>query len=506
VAVLRDAASAGVLDEQELRERGIELIELQEGIWAGYSSEQLDRAATGVDEHALAYVIYTSGSTGAPKGVLVEHRNVVHYLQWAVQSYVPKNGGGSLVSSPLGFDATVTSLYTPLLRGEPVRLIREGTELEALENLLQERSAQPWSLIKISPAHLQLLGDSLRDAAGPMPAAGWNIPVRRFVIGGEALSPATVQLWRMLCPAVGLTNEYGPTETVVGCCVYEIAANEVLGHTVPIGTPIANTQIYILDEWLEAVPVGVPGEIYIGGAGLTRGYLRQPGLTAQRFVANPYGPAGSRLYWTGDVGRWSAQGRIEYLGRNDQQVKIRGYRIELGEIEAQLRGHPEIEEAVVQAPEDESGHKRLVAYVVAQKPMGLPTAEALRSHLQRHLPQYMVPAVFVQLEQLPLTPNGKVDRKALPAPEARANSQREYETPQGELEESVAQIWQDLLKVDRVGRQDNFFELGGHSLLAVKLIHRMRLKGLHADARTVFAAASLHELTLKARKTKEIVL
>ena len=261
--------------------------------------------------------------------------------------------------------------------------------------------------------------------------------------------------------------------------------------SIPIGRPIANTQIYILDIHGEPVPIGVAGELYIGGAGVARGYLNRPELTAERFLSDPFvAEPGARVYRTGDLGRWLPDGNIEFLGRNDFQVKIRGFRIELGEIEARLALYPGIREAVVIAREDTPGDKRLVAYYTSTGPQGdldALGAEALRAHLSAALPEYMVPAAYVRLESLPLTPNGKLDRRALPAPDADAYATRGYEAPQGETETILAGIWAEVVRLDRVGRHDNFFELGGHSLLAITLIERMRRLGLQVDVRAIFA-------------------
>ena len=273
----------------------------------------------------------------------------------------------------------------------------------------------------------------------------------------------------------------------------------------PIGRPIANTRIYILDGQGGPVPVGVTGELYIGGAGVARGYLNRPELTAEKFVKDRFvDEPGARMYRTGDLGRWLKDGNIEFVGRNDHQVKIRGFRIELGEIEARLAEHPGVREAVVIAREDTPGDKRLVAYYTAAVPGGgeegeregtVIGSEQLRSHLSTRLPEYMVPAAYVRLEALPLTPNGKLDRKGLPAPEADAYATRGYEAPQGEIEEKLAEIWAEVLKLERVGRQDNFFELGGHSLLAVSLIERMRRNGFAVDVRTLFSTPTVADLS-----------
>jgi acyl-CoA synthetase (AMP-forming)/AMP-acid ligase II len=336
-----------------------------------------------------------------------------------------------------------------------------------------------------------------------------------LIVGGDVVDAAAVREVLKSAPPRHLLNGYGPTECTTFSATYEIGALEESAGSVPIGRPISNTQMYLLDRWRKPVPLGAVGEIYIGGAGVARGYLNRPELTAERFVSDPFSEeADARLYRTGDLGRYFEDGNIEFLGRNDEQVKIRGFRIELGEIEARLREHPLVREAAVLAREDEPGEKRLVAYIVTtggeephagerpgaerdpaaterfepderhQGPAGgeRPADEAarlaahLREHLERCLPHYMVPAAFVRLEHLPLTPNGKVDRKDLPAPESDAYARGAYEPPQGEVEELLAGVWQELLGVERVGRRDNFFELGGHSLLALRLITRTEVE------------------------------
>ena len=262
---------------------------------------------------------------------------------------------------------------------------------------------------------------------------------------------------------------------------------------VPIGRPISNTRIYLLDPHGEPVAVGVTGEIHIGGAGVARGYLHRPELTSERFIASPF-VAGDRLYRTGDLGRYQSDGTIEYLGRNDHQVKIRGFRIELGEIEARLSSYPGVGEAVVAAREEEAGEKRLVGYYTLAEEGADVEVDGLRGHLCSVLPDYMVPAAYVRLDALPLTPNGKLDRQALPAPEGDAYARGGYEAPVGEIEETLASIWSEVLGHERVGRHDNFFELGGHSLLAVRLLDRMRQAGLHADVRALFTSPTLSAL------------
>ena len=429
----------------------------------------------------LAYMIYTSGSTGQPKGVMIEHRQLMNYVSWASSTYL--SSGGAVVSTSLSFDATVTSLFTPLVQGTKVKLLPEGAELEALEaHVIESRESD---LIKITPAHLQVLAERLRTI-------GVAAPAKTFVVGGEALAGATVKALQSIHSGSTITNEYGPTEATVGSSTY-LVREGFEGRHVPIGRPIANARIYILDERREPVPVGVTGELYIGGAGVARGYWNRADLTSERFLLSPF-VAGDRLYKTGDVGRHLSDGTIEFLGRNDFQVKIRGFRIELGEIEARLVEYDGICESLVVAREDGNGEKRLVAYYVAAPDTDAINIERLRSHLGRTLPEYMVPAAYVAMESMPLTANGKIDRRALPAPDDMAYGRGEYEAPQGEVERLLAQIWSEALAVERVGRYDNFFALGGHSLLIVRVIDRMRSAGLHADVRTLFMASTLVEL------------
>ncbi|ORX76564.1 acetyl-CoA synthetase-like protein [Basidiobolus meristosporus CBS 931.73] len=432
-------------------------------------------------EH-LAYLIYTSGSTGTPKGVMIPHSGACNYLHWAVQTYAPKQG--SVVSSSLSFDATVTSLWTPLLYGSTVTLLKSGDEMVALEAYV--RQAQGEGLLKITPAHLDLMGRRLQ-------ADGAKTRVDTFVVGGEALSPSTVALWRSIQPGVRIVNEYGPTETVVGCSVYDMSTPLDQAINVPIGRPIANTRLYLLDSHGKPVPLGAVGELHIGGAGVARGYLNRPDLTAERFLPDPFSDKeGCRMYKTGDLARYLPDGNLEYLGRNDHQIKIRGFRIEPGEIEARLVDHPLVKEAAVLAL-GEGTEKRLVAYVVAEHKEGL--AHLLRTYIAEKLPDYMTPAAFVRLDELPLTPNGKLDRRALPEPDSSSLVSQKYEAPVGEIETALAAIWEELLSIERVGRHDNFFMIGGHSLLAVKLIGRIRSSlGFELKLRTIFQAPTIEEL------------
>jgi len=439
----------------------------------------------------LAYVIYTSGSTGQPKGVMITHRGLVNYLYWARRAYEvsseKKNGGnGSALHSSIGFDLSITSLWLPLVAGESVLLVSEELGLEGLIATLREQG--PFRVVKLTPPHLALLNqqlssDELRRSA------------QVVVIGGEALASERVRVWRDHAPETRLINEYGPTETVVGCCVYEVNGETSREGDVAIGRPIANTQLYVLDGRMEPVPAGVADELYIGGEGLARGYLRRPELTAQRFVPHPFAEdGGARLYRTGDLARYRSDGELEFLGRLDEQVKVRGYRIELGEIESVLRECEGVKEAVV-VVEDAEAEKRLIGYVVAEPEVEL-RVEQMRAQLREQLPEYMIPAVFMELEKLPLTVNGKVDRRALPALGVRKHeSDKAFTAPRNTVEIALAKVWEELLGVAPVGITDNFFDLGGSSIMAVRMMAQVEKQfGREIPLTTLFKGATIEYL------------
>ncbi|MGC9395827.1 MAG: amino acid adenylation domain-containing protein [Anaerolineae bacterium] len=430
--------------------------------WTIIANESSDNPTYPVTPDNLAYVIYTSGSTGRPKGVMVTHRGLSNYLHWCTRAYDVADGQGAPVHSAMSFDLTITSLFPSLLTGRTLTLLPETPGGEALGEAF--RHHRDFSLIKLTPAHLDILTHLV-------PADETAGRTRAFIIGGEALRGENLTFWQTHAPNTRLINEYGPTETVVGCCVYEVPQGKRIMGAVPIGRPIANTQLYILDPQGQPVPIGAPGELYIGGDGVARGYLNRPALTAERFVPDPFGnKPGGRLYRSGDLARYLPDGNIEYLGRIDQQVKVRGYRVELGEIEAELLRQPFVKTAAVVAVKDTAGQNQLVAYIVPEQ--GIPiNSEALREELREILPSYMIPTHYVMRDGLPLTPNGKVDHQALAALDnVQVTTSTTYVAPRTMHEKQLAAIWEDVLGVERVGIYDNFFELGGHSLQAVRLI------------------------------------
>ncbi|MFD8789066.1 amino acid adenylation domain-containing protein, partial [Kitasatospora sp. NPDC059599] len=419
-----------------------------------------------------AYVIYTSGSTGRPKGVLIEHRALVNYVVRCHRAY-PTLSGSTLLHASISFDAGVTGLYGALTCGGRVVVAALDERLPAL--LAGERL----TFLKGTPSHLAFM-DALPEECAP---------TGQLMVGGEAVRAEAIRAWSARHPGVAIVNHYGPTEATVGCTDFPVDPRAVGdAAVVPMGRPMWNTRAYVLDDTLRPVPSGVVGELYIAGAQLARGYLGRHGLTAERFVACPYGEPGRRMYRTGDVVRWTADGDLQFLGRADEQVKIRGFRIELGEVEAAVADCPGLARAVVVAREDVPGDKRLVAYVVPAPGTGGAGLPALvRTTVGARLPDYMVPSAVVALDALPLTSNGKLDRRALPVPDyGVASAGRGARTEQEEL---LCGVFSEVLGVPAVGPEDDFFVSGGHSLLAVRLISRIRsVLGIELSLRTLFEA------------------
>jgi amino acid adenylation domain-containing protein len=469
--MLNDAAPRVLLTQDRLRERladTVAVVIALDNEWseiAEQSTTNVDLRESRLNSHNLAYVIYTSGSTGQPKGVMVEHRNVIRLFAATAQSFNFNDRDVWTLFHSVAFDFSVWELWGALLYGGRVVVVPHLTARSPKE-FYRLVCAEGVTVLNQTPSAFAQLIDAQAQSAGEQHS------LRVVIFGGEALELRTLQPWveRNGVERPQLVNMYGITETTVHVTYRLLAEEEIESERGSlVGKPIPDLRAYLMNKHRQLVPIGVPGEIYISGAGVARGYLNRPELTAERFLSDPFSAdPQARMYKTGDLGRWRADGTIEYLGRNDHQVKIRGFRIELGEIEAQLVRHAQVKEAVVIAREDEPGDKRLVAYITRHDEGDL-SVDALRAHLKGTLPEYMVPSAFVTLESLPLTSNGKLDRRALPAPELGAFVSRQYEAPQGEVEEILAGIWQELLRVERVGRQDNFFELGGHSLHGMNL-------------------------------------
>jgi surfactin family lipopeptide synthetase A len=437
-----------------------------------FSQASTNNPVTLVKPENLAYVIYTSGSTGQPKGVMVPHSCVVNFTQTSVDIYGINQSDRVLQFSSFGFDIAVEEIYPCLTVGGTL-VLRTDEMLGSVQTFVQKCQEWEITVLDLPTAYWHQLTTSLATTNEVFPPS-----LRLVIIGGEKVLPEYVRIWQNLVgerPA--LINSYGPTETTVVATIYQISAKTSLvdGQQIPIGRPIGNVQVFVLDANEQPVPIGVPGELYIGGAGVARGYLNRPELTREKFIPNPWTEdETSRLYKTGDLVRYLPNGELEYIGRIDNQVKVRGFRIELGEIETVVSQHPSVLQTVVLAREDEPGNKRLVAYVVV-KPKHPLTSNELRGFAKEQLPDYMLPSTFVFLEALPLTPNGKVDRRALPAPSTSdLIDVSTFIAPRTELEETLATIWSQVLGLEQVGIDNNFFELGGHSLLATQVISRLR--------------------------------
>lgn len=441
---------------------------------------------------APAYVMYTSGSTGTPKGVVVAHRGI--------NRLIINNGYAELTAedclghcSNPAFDASTFEIWGALLVGGRVAVVPRATLMnpESFAGFLVRRGV---TVLVLTVGLFVQYMESLRGAFGKL---------RYLLVGGDVVDPHVVRRLLSEGPPRYFLNAYGPTECTTFATTYRFTAEDDLARGAPIGKPISNTQLYILDRNLQPVPLGVLGEIYLAGVGVASAYLNRPELTAERFIANPFGgPGNERMYRTGDLGRWRTDGNVEFAGRRDRQVKVRGYRIEIGEIETALMQHPSVKQSVVVALGSGAGDKHLVGYVaVSGQDAAALQPRDLRTHLARTLPTYMIPAAFVILDELPLTQNGKIDRAALPKPSLESHARADYEPPQNEVETMLAKLWQDVLKLERVGRNDDFFELGGHSLQGMRLItalaQQLGAQDVHAN---VFQYPTVAKMTALVRK------
>ncbi|MEI6381464.1 MAG: amino acid adenylation domain-containing protein [Cyanobacteriota bacterium ELA615] len=453
--------------------------------WETIEQFSRNNPETSVSSKNLAYVIYTSGSTGQPKGVLVLHKGVVRLVKQT--NYIDLTNKEVLLQlAPISFDASTWEIWGSLLNGAKLVIFpNQEPSLQTLANVLKKYEVTTlWLTVGLFNLMVDEKLEDLKD-------------LKHLLAGGDALSTVHVQKALSELTNCQLINGYGPTENTTFTCCYPVRNSDQILNSVPIGRPISNTQIYILDSYLQPVPIGVTGELHIGGDGLARGYLNKPELTQEKFINNPFGEG--RLYISGDLARYLPDGNIEYLGRIDTQVKIRGFRIELGEIETTLNNHPQIQQAVVIAREDNPGDKKLVAYIVNNEETIEP--KELRNYLQEKLPEFMVPSFFVNLERLPLTPNGKIDRRALPIPKIDFTS---YSEPSSENEKTIAKIWAELLNLEKVGIDDNFFNIGGNSLLAVSLFQKIEKNfGIILPVSTLFRSPTIRELTKRLEQENE---
>jgi len=495
--MLADAAVRVLLTESQLLkhvgEPGCRVV-YSEQEWAAIAKRSAANLVSAASTENLAYVIYTSGSTGQPKGVMITHAAIANHMQWVQQNYPLQTDDVMLQKTPFSFDASVWEFFAPLLAGARLVLARPGghQDLQYLVEVMQQHSV---TILQVVPSLLRVLVAE--------PGLEACVGLRRVFSGGERLTlEPTRQLWQRL-PEVELINFYGPTEATINATYWQC---EREAEAVPIGKPLANLECFILDELQNPVPIGVAGELLIGGAGLARGYLGAADRTAEKFIPHPFSQEpGARLYRTGDKARYRADGAIDYVGRKDTQVKVRGYRIELEEIEVKLRAHAAVKDAVV-VHQDDGEHARLVGYIVLAQSLNVTanvTAGELRQHLNALLPDYMVPSAFVLLDSLPLTPSGKLDHKALPAPDGSSVSAKSsFVAPQSPVEETLARIWQEVLGLEQVGIHDNFFGLGGDSILAIQIVSQASQAGLHLRTRQLFQHQTIAQLApLVAAKT-----
>ncbi|MDW7617945.1 amino acid adenylation domain-containing protein, partial [Peribacillus simplex] len=474
--MLRDAEVDIVISTKDLMD-GISFNGLMvDFINVNYHGDKNNVGTTAASDD-LAYVIYTSGTTGNPKGVMIEHKSLINYITYCMEQYQENRVGDFPLFTSISFDLTVTSIYVPLLSGNKIRVYNNNDQF-SFTKIVED----PIDIMKLTPAHLSVVNGLDID----------SVHLSKFIVGGEELSYRLVEnIHHKFNGNVEIINEYGPTEATVGCIVYRYEEKSVRGKSLPIGTPINNSRVYILDEELNLVPKGVPGDLWIAGDGLARGYLNRPDLTSEKFVRAPFNPE-ERMYKTGDIARWQLDGTIEFYGRKDNQVKIRGFRIELGEIENRLLSHSDINEAVVLAREDENQEKQLVAYVVGEIQMD---TSKIRDYLQETVPYYMVPSYIMQLESMPLTTNGKIARQALPEP--LIDGRREYVAPRNDIEQKLAEIWAEVLGAEKIGIKDNFFDLGGDSIKAIRITSKLQKYGYKLEVQDLFNSGTIEDISDK---------
>lgn len=436
----------------------------------------------------LAYVIYTSGTTGLPKGVMVEHRSLVNYIKWAASAYFQKNDRPCFpLFTSISVDLTVTSIFLPLITGGKIVVYRESNGV-LIEDVVNDNKV---TAVKLTPSHLKIL-----TASRSVKFAGSR--AKTFIVGGEILEKSVAyDTYRNFSPAVSIYNEYGPTEATVGCMIHKFQPNEI-GDSVPIGIPIANTQIYVLDRFLKPVPYGVFGEIYISGEPLARGYLSDSALTSAKFINNPFSGSG-KMYKTGDVARFLSNCVLEYFGRFDQQVKINGYRIELSEIENCLKQYPGMIQVVVTLISDKNSRENLCAYYKRSRAV---SEVSLRKYLAGKLPHYMIPVFFVKIDQIPITANGKIDHKALPVPKRRRVSGKSL--PAGVVETTLATVWKEVFGTDDIVITSNFFELGGDSIKAVQIVSQLQERNISLNVKDILLYHTIEQISLHAKAAESV--
>jgi amino acid adenylation domain-containing protein/non-ribosomal peptide synthase protein (TIGR01720 family) len=485
--MLEDSGADILLSNLEQNEGIIfqnEISYFQNRDYYGEDSSNLD---TNNNPDDLVYIIYTSGSTGKPKGTMIEHSGLVNYIYWAKQMYIKEQNEIFALYSSLSFDLTVTSIFTPLIGGNKT-IIYDRDDIEfVLYKIMRENKVH---IVKLTPSHLSLLKDMDNKKSS----------VKRFIVGGEDLKTSlSKSIHESFGGDIEIYNEYGPTETVVGCMIYKYDIKKDKGNSVPIGKPANNVQIYILDEKLKPLKLGECGEMYISGDGVARGYLKKPDLTNDRFLPNPFLKE-KRMYRTGDLARYiDEKGNMEYLGRADQQVKIRGYRIELGEIEKYLMNFHMVKEAVVIDREDENNNRYLCAYIVAAADVSI---EELRSYLGRFLPEFMIPQFIIPVDKIPLTSNGKVNRSLLPEPTRNIGEEKCCVDARNEIEEILVEVIKDVLKIDRLGVNESFFMLGGDSIKAIQISSRLNSLGLSIKVKDILENPVIEKMALKAKSVK----